>query len=643
MTPNHLFTALASTRQRLENYIDAVEKQKNNFSPIPALVTSSTLQQLCYLFQLSNFERDLLLLCTGMEIYPDWGELCAAAQANAKLNYPTFSLALTIFPEPHWSAITSLAPLRRWGLIDIDDSNILTAAPLRINERVLHFLMGVEHLDEQIQPILEPITSTKYNGVSNEINQILVDSHLQIVQNITDTWEKKSSLILPIIQLCGNEATSKLSIATVVCEQRGLKLYSISVQNLPHNINDFHQLLRLWELEASLTKSVLFLNCHEINTGDSAQLNTIKSFVELVKSPLILSILDKLSITNRTVINFDVHKPTHEEQKSLWQKHLNNYTELDNRVEALVSQFNLTAPEINNICIKSLAQKPTYSIIWNNCREQVRPKLDDLVQRITPFATWDDIVLPEAQIMTLKAIAAQVRQCAKVYQEWGFASKGGRGLGISALFSGVSGTGKTMSAEVLAQELQLDLYRIDLSAVVSKYIGETEKNLRSVFDAAETGGTILLFDEADALFGKRSDVKDSHDRYANMEVSYLLQRMEEYRGLAILTTNLKDSIDTAFMRRIRFVVKYSFPDIKGREEIWRRVFPKNTPTENLDFAKLAKLNVAGGNIRNIALNAAFMAADASEPVGMKHIKGAAYSEYMKLERQLTDAEVRGWE
>jgi SpoVK/Ycf46/Vps4 family AAA+-type ATPase len=199
-----------------------------------------------------------------------------------------------------------------------------------------------------------------------------------------------------------------------------------------------------------------------------------------------------------------------------------------------------------------------------------------------------------------------------------------------------------MAAEVLAHELQLDLYRIDLSSVVSKYIGETEKNLRRIFDAAESGGAILLFDEADALFGKRSEVKDSHDRHANVEVSYLLQRMEAYQGLAILTTNLKDSLDQAFLRRIRFVVSVPFPDIKARAEIWRRIFPNQTPRQDLDMDKLAKLNVSGGNIRNIALNAAFLAADAKESVMMKHILQAARSEYLKLERVLTDAEVKGW-
>jgi SpoVK/Ycf46/Vps4 family AAA+-type ATPase len=235
-----------------------------------------------------------------------------------------------------------------------------------------------------------------------------------------------------------------------------------------------------------------------------------------------------------------------------------------------------------------------------------------------------------------------VRQRQRVYEAWGFAAKSARGLGISALFSGPSGTGKTMAAEVLAQELDLDLYRIDLSSVVSKYIGETEKNLRRVFDAAEMGGAILLFDEADALFGKRSEVKDSHDRYANIEVSYLLQRMEAYRGLAILTTNLKNALDPAFLRRIRFVLQFPFPDAEQRGQIWKRIFPADTPTLALDMTKLAHLNVAGGNIRNIALNAAFLAADAGEPVQMQHLLHAARSEYAKLEKSLTEGEIKGW-
>jgi SpoVK/Ycf46/Vps4 family AAA+-type ATPase len=195
---------------------------------------------------------------------------------------------------------------------------------------------------------------------------------------------------------------------------------------------------------------------------------------------------------------------------------------------------------------------------------------------------------------------------------------------------------------VLAHELELPLYRIDLSAVVSKYIGETEKNLARVFDAAEEDGTILLFDEADALFGKRSEVKDSHDRYANIEVSYLLQRMEAYRGLAILTTNHKAALDTAFQRRLRFVVHFPFPDAAHREAIWRATLPAQTPVDGLDFRKLARLSVAGGTIRNIALNAAFLAADGGSPVTMRHVLRAAHMEAAKRETAFSDAETRGW-
>jgi len=235
-----------------------------------------------------------------------------------------------------------------------------------------------------------------------------------------------------------------------------------------------------------------------------------------------------------------------------------------------------------------------------------------------------------------------VKQRNKVYGSWGFSTASARGLGISALFTGESGTGKTMASEVLANELRLDLYRIDLSQVVNKYIGETEKNLKKVFDAAEDSGAILLFDEAEALFGKRSEVKDSHDRYGNIEVSYLLQRMESYRGLAILTTNMKGTLDKAFLRRIRFIVQFPFPDAILRAEIWRRVFPQSTPRDELDIDKLSRMNVPGGNIRNIAMNAAFMAADQGRAVNMSHVAKAARNEYNKLEKPITSAEIGPW-
>ncbi|WP_156302407.1 ATP-binding protein, partial [Methylogaea oryzae] len=267
-------------------------------------------------------------------------------------------------------------------------------------------------------------------------------------------------------------------------------------------------------------------------------------------------------------------------------------------------------------------------------------RLDALAQPLVPKAIWDDLVLPEESAKLLRQIAGQVRGRHKVYEDWGFSSRMNRGFGISALFSGESGTGKTMAAEVIANDLRLNLYRIDLSAVVSKYIGETEKNLRKLFDAAEQGGAILFFDEADALFGKRSEVKDSHDRYANIEINYLLQRMEAFRGLAILATNMKSALDTAFMRRLRFVVNFQFPGVQERKLIWQKALPPQTPQESLDFDRLARLNLTGGNIHSVALNAAFQAAAAGLPVSMGLMLDAARSEMRKLDKPVNEAEFR---
>ncbi|MER7186811.1 ATP-binding protein, partial [Streptomyces hyaluromycini] len=343
-----------------------------------------------------------------------------------------------------------------------------------------------------------------------------------------------------------------------------------------------------------------------------------------------------------------------DELRTVWRQALGPAAAgLDRWIDMAAGQFDLDADDVAAVAVVAgqvpspadgTAAEPddTRERLWDACRRQARPDLNGLAERIEPRARWEDLVLPATQARVLRQIAAHVRHRLTVWEDWGFAARSGRGLGTAALFSGPSGTGKTLAAEVIAGALRLDLYRIDLSQVVDKYIGETEKNLSRVFDAAEAGGAVLLFDEADALFGKRSEVKDSHDRHANIEVGYLLQRIEAYRGLAVLTTNLKDSLDPAFLRRLRFSVPFPFPDASAREEIWRRVFPEQTPAEGLDPAALARLSVSGGTIRNIALGAAFLAADAGRPVGMDHLLAAARTEYAKLERPLTGTEVAGW-
>jgi hypothetical protein len=605
----------------------------------------TALEQLCSTFNLSLFERNLLLLCAGMELDHRIPSLCARAQGNDALSYPTFNLALATLPEPHWSALVPDAPLRRWQLIELSAGQTLTHSPLRIDERILHYLIGVSCTDDRTLGIIQPIAATHQS----------VASHRALAQQLANTWlQAQQQATRPIVQLCGYETASKQEIAATACSLLNWQLYHLSALAVPIHANDLQRLTRLWNREATLNRAALLIDCDGIDALNGTREEAIAQLIEQITSPIIIARPDRQPQRQRPLITFEIQPPTPDEQYELWTTSLGEMgRELNGHITKLVSQFKLSASAIQTVCTEAIGRQnvvtqPATSdsqlpiLLWNTCRVQVRPRLDDLAQRIEPTAYWDDLVLPDHEKQILQSIAAQVRQRSQVYEHWGFRQKSDRGLGISALFAGVSGTGKTMSAEVLAQELHLDLYRIDLSSVVSKYIGETEKNLQRIFDAAECGAVILLFDEADALFGKRSDVKDSHDRYANMEVSYLLQRMEAYQGLAVLTTNLKDSLDTAFLRRLRFVVKFPFPDVAQRAEIWRRIFPQKTPTQGLDFNKLARLNVAGGNIRNIALNATFLAADANEPVQMKHLFTAAQSEYIKLERTLTEAEVKGW-
>ncbi len=678
----YLMARLAVVRNALTKYAENVEAQREKQPPResrpPAQTLDSTIENLpapaaldslCSAFALSSFERDVLLLCAGVELDSSFGELCAAALGDGQRRYPTFSLALAALPEPHWSAITPAAPLRWWRLIEVGLADTLTGSQLRIDERVLHYLTGVSCLDARLQGLVEPIPPAGD----------VPSSHQELTQQVAHIWsQSREAPNWPIINLCGDDPPAKQALVAYTCEVLRMPSRLLRGADVPASVAEREALSRLWEREAALGGGALLVDCEELENA-----RAVVSFLESVRGMFFVGSREPLRLWRRRIVRLDVTKPSAIEQKLLWQAMLGPLAvNSDGELESLVSQFSLGAPAI--YAATALAQarlsnggnperqtavstdgqdsideknelletrnasaapdpvRDSLDELWDACRVQARARLDDLAQRITPSASWDDIILPESQRQTLRSIAAHVRQRSKVYETWGFASKGPRGLGVSALFGGPSGTGKTMAAEVLANELRLDLYRIDLSQVVSKYIGETEKNLRRVFDAAEEGGAILLFDEADALFGKRTEVRDSHDRYANIEVSYLLQRMESYRGLAILTTNMKSVLDAAFLRRIRFVVHFPFPDVKQRAEIWRRIFPSDTPTENLDVDKLARLNVTGGNIRNIALHAAFLAADACVPVQMLHLLRAAHGEYAKLEKPLTDTETAHW-
>ncbi|MGH2538530.1 MAG: ATP-binding protein, partial [Candidatus Promineifilaceae bacterium] len=531
-------------------------------------------------------------------------------------------------------------PLRRWRLLELGAGPGLLHSPLRLDERILHFLAGLNYLDEQLAGYVTPLAPA----------ELLPAGHEALARQIAATWlaaQERAAGPLPLVQLLGEDAVAQEMLAAAAGGALGLNLWRLPAGALPSAPAELELLQRLWEREAILGGRALLLSLEGPDAAEASRQGLVERFINGLHSPLFLAGRQPARDLRRPALLVDVRPVAHAERLALWQATVGRRAAaLDGQLEALTGQFQLNAAGMQAAWLEATATTPETEdlapALWAACRRQARPHLEELAQRLEPAATWDDLILPERERAILADIARCLRWRSQVYERWGFARRSERGLGLSALFSGPSGTGKTLAAEVLANALGLDLYRIDLSQVVSKYIGETEKNLARVFQAAEAGAAILLFDEADALFGRRSEVKDSHDRYANIEIGYLLQRMEAYRGLAILTTNMKEALDGSFLRRLRFVANFPFPDAGQRAAIWARTFPAETPTEDLDLGRLAQLNVTGGSIRNIALTAAFYAAAEGRPVGMGHIFRAAEREYIKLEKSITASESRGW-
>ncbi|HRQ40317.1 MAG TPA: ATP-binding protein [Chloroflexota bacterium] len=651
---------------------------------------------------LSPFERDLLLLCAALELDTRLAGLCALAQDDPARPYPTFALALALFDEPAWEALSPERPLRYWRLIEINQPGAqpLTTSALRADERIVNYLKGLNYLDDRLAPLFVPFDVAV--GVEE-----LPDSQATAVHLAAQHLQQGVSPV----QLVGADPLSQQMVAQAVAAALDLHLYRLPVELLPAQAGELETLARLWQRESILLPVALYLDAQDVDgstqpeASASPAISALHRFLARSQGPILIGTRDMRPGLGAVTTAVEVDKPTPAEQQVIWAEALSSerlavsdgrsvreqLAESDGRsareqvtVEGpalLAGQFNLNGVTIHQIVQRVTAQNTTedeepssritdhglrLTELWDASLLTTRPRLDVLAQRLDTKATWDDIVLPNEELILLRQIADQVRQRSLVYDEWGFRAKMNRGLGINALFAGESGTGKTMAAEVIANELRLNLYRIDLSAVVSKYIGETEKNLRRLFDAAEDGGAILFFDEADALFGKRSEVKDSHDRYANIEINYLLQRMESYRGLAILATNMKSALDSAFMRRLRFIVNFPFPGPAERQAMWTKVFPPQTQVvteefltaaaaqaelgeleretfeklaqEKVDMARLARLNLTGGNIHNVALNAAFLAAQAGTPVTMSLILSAARSEFRKLGRPLREVD-----
>ncbi|HEV7486142.1 MAG TPA: ATP-binding protein [Thermoanaerobaculia bacterium] len=582
-------------------------------------------------FGLSAFEQQLLLLCAAMELDPDVAALCARAQRDPSKPYPTFALALWLFDDAAWDVMSPERPLRYWRLIEIHQPGAqpLTASALRADERIVNYIKGLNYLDDRLAPLLVPIDP--------EETLLLPASQQEAADAIVRRIRQTSGARFPLINVVGTDAASKQLVAARAAAALDLHLYRLPAELLPAQAAELETLARLAQRESVLMPVALYLDAHEAERPGQGEGHAppISRFLARTDGIIILDTRESWPGLSRPVLTIDVDTPTSAEQRAAWAAVTGGPdSELPAR---LAGQFDLDLSTIGRIA----ATAPATEELWAACVAGTRPRLDNLAQRLDVKATLDQIVLPAAEKQLLRDIAGQVARRSLVYDDWGFSRRTSNGFGISVLFAGESGTGKTMAAECIADELQLDLYRIDLSAVVSKYIGETPKNLRQLFDAAERGGAILFFDEADALFGKRSEVRDSHDRYANIEINYLLQRIESYRGLAILATNLKAHLDTAFTRRLRFIVNFPHPEAIQRREIWAKVFPPEANVAVLDLDRLSRFDITGGTVRNIALNAAFLAAGTREQIiTMPLILEAARTEFRKMDRFINESDFR---
>ncbi|WP_240630185.1 ATP-binding protein [Specibacter cremeus] len=588
------------------------------------------LDALCRALGLTDFERRTMLLCTAMELDTRTAGLCARAQHDDTRPFPSFGLALGTFDDPAWDALSPDRPLRYWQLVNVDDDpgTPLVNRRLTVDERIVNFLKGLVHLDVRLAPLLVELVAAGSG---------LPGSQLAVAESVAAAvMRARGEAGQLVVQLLGRDTSSKELVAAHAARALGLRLFKAGADALPTTAPALETATRLWRRETLLAPVCLYLDATELDPADP-DAAVVRQWLGRGGGLVFLGTRDRWPRAG--TLSFEAARPTTAEQRQAWMAGIGG-GDLPAR---LAGQFDFSLATIGDLAQSADAADASGDgrRLWAAALARARPALDRLAERIDAKATWDDLQLPAEQTALLHQIAGQVAARGTVYGDYGFAERMNRGLGISVLFTGESGTGKTMAAEVLANDLGLLLYRVDLSAVVSKYIGETEKNLRRLFDAAEDGGAILFFDEADALFGKRSEVKDSHDRYANIEINYLLQRVEAFRGLAVLATNRKDSLDQAFLRRLRFIVTFPFPAPAQRRAMWERAFPAATKVTGLDHERLARLNVTGGSIANIALNAAFLAAGADGTdrgtVTMPLVLAAARNEFRKLDKPLGEA------
>lgn len=628
--------ASSNILSEIENISSEIEKKKSAsiekgiFLGLPALSS---------IYNLSMFEELAVLICLAPELDWKYGRIYAYLNNDVTQKYSTVGLILDLacstFEDKHigrlYFGVNS--PLTRYQILSFVEANTLLSRPLKIDERIVQYILGLPaEFTDQLLTFVHSKNSHVDSNLKNKLVMLL-------------EYNKGA-----IVHLRGTYGAGKKELAEAVCSELDMLLLTVDTETLV-SAPEFDSILKRCLRETLLLPVSIYFDNFDALLGEENK-EKLKIFLRAVDDfSRVLFTAGEMRWEPRGKCFFSIELPfsDYTDRISQWDAAL-DYTNLseDVDIEAVASRFRLTEGQIIDAAIaaenRALLRNPEDGRInsqdlYSGCKAQSNQRLSSLARKIDPFYTWNDIVLPPDAMDQLEEICNHVKYRQKVYGEWGFERKLSLGKGLNVLFSGPSGSGKTMAAEIIANELTLDLYKIDLSSVVSKYIGETEKNLSRIFQEAETSNAILFFDEADALFGKRSEAKDSHDRYANIEINYLLQRMEEYEGMVILATNLKKHLDEAFHRRMHFMVDFPFPDESHRLKIWKSHFPNDAPIKEIDWDFLAKqFKVTGGNIKNIVLNSAFLAAGNSGKIDMEHVILATKREYEKIGKTCVESD-----
>ncbi len=655
--------ALAEVRKALEGMASEISRRKEESLKRGVVLR---LEELTRLFRLDPFDVDALLICMAPEMDLRYERLYSYLQDDVTKKRPSVDLVLNLLSPTYEAKLAGRArfgqgqPLLKYHLLHLFDDPSLQHPPLlgrylKADDRIVAFLLDSDEVDQRLTPFVTLVAPEK------QMDELPLQEGFR--SRLVSLSKKKAGNKEGLIfYFQGPYGVGRQGAAEALCHELGKGFLIVDgAAMLNTGELTFQTAVRLAVREARLQDAALYWDGFDVLLEEDKQ-GLLKVLLQEMLEQKGLFFLGgnspwepSGSLRSLPFVRVEFSHPSYSSRREIWNNALNGNEKIaaGADVDFLASRFRLTAGQIRDAAATAynlaLWRDPgdsrvTMADLNKACRLHSNRRLASLAKKITPHYTWDDIILPPDRLQQLREICNSVKYRALVYSQWGFGRKLSLGKGLNVLFAGPSGTGKTMAAEILAGELGLDLYKIDLSTVISKYIGETEKNLARIFAEAETSNAILFFDEADALFGRRSEVRDSHDRYANIEISYLLQKMEEYEGVVILATNLKKNMDDAFVRRMHFTVEFPFPAEKDRRRIWERIWPEDTPRSNdidLDFMA-RRFEIAGGNIRNIALAAAFLAADDGGAVNMEHLISATQREFQKMGKVVLGGEFEGY-